>query len=181
MRYPGERYQPFCGTLCRDAYSRQNKIGVFGREKKTPQPKPKSSYDPRSPIRKAVESGNHAFVIAAIRADCTITDEGCWNWTRQSKSGYPYVTWSGRTYQVHRLSLEAKLEQSLGKQAAHHVCANPICVNPDHLQPVTAAQNTAEMLARTYMVGRIEELERELARLDPSNPLLDEVGVSLAA
>ena len=78
---------------------------------------------------------------------------------------------------VRRRVLEAKECAPLGSQAAHHKCANTKCVNPDHLQPVTHRENTAEMLARKSLVSRVRELEAELARLDPGNDLLDLVPV----
>jgi hypothetical protein len=90
----------------------------------------------------------------------------------------PVVNVGKRMRQAHRLSLEARLGQPLGGQAAHHICAMPMCVNPDHLQPVTAAENTAEMLARSYMTQRIAALELALGEVDPGHPLLLEVGVA---
>lgn len=49
--------------------------------------------------------------------------------------------------------------------AIHHECARRSCVNPNHLAPVTYAQNTAEMLERTYYQNRIRELEAKLEAL----------------
>lgn len=50
--------------------------------------------------------------------------------------------------------------------------ASPMCVNPNHLQQVTARENIAEMLARNDYVRRIAALERALAEADPQHPLL---------
>lgn len=47
-------------------------------------------------------------------------------------------------------------------------------------EPETKA-NSAEMLARNYMVQRIADLEAALSLIDPSHPLLDEVSTSLVA
>ena len=94
----------------------------------------------------------------------------CWEWPDIGSSGYS----AGSLY---RRVLEAKEGAPLGSQAAHHKCANTKCVNPDHLQPVTHRENTAEMLARKSLVSRVRELEAELARLDPGNDLLDRVPV----
>lgn len=135
----------------------------------------------RSPLRAAYEDGDCAGILDAIRGKCEIDPtSGCWVGFGRLKDGYPTVNLARRTFQGHRLSLEAKLGKPLGKQAAHHVCANSACVNPDHLQPVTARENTAEMLARTYMESRIADLESALAAHDPSHPLLAEVGVVAA-
>lgn len=102
-------------------------------------------------------------------------------WQGLHKDGYPTIRWSvnsrKRTQSLHRLVLEAKHQASLGSQAAHHVCANTMCVNPDHLQPVTHRDNVAEMLARQAYVSRIRELEEALSVVDPSHPLLQVVAV----
>lgn len=83
--------------------------------------------------------------------------------------------------QVHRLTLEAKHRAPLGSQAAHHMCANSTCVNPDHLQPVSHNENTAEMMQRQYYVARIRELEDALASLSPEHVLLTHVGLPAVA
>jgi len=138
-------------------------------------------YDMRSPLRKAVEEGAHAQVIEAIRLRTDVDMRtGCWIWQGQSKGGYPLARLGKKDVGAHRLSLEAKLGMSLGDQPAHHVCAVTMCVNPDHLQPVTHRENTAEMLARTYMERRIIALEVALRSLAPDHSLLAEVGLPAA-
>jgi len=52
---------------------------------------------------------------------------------------------------------------SLGHMPVHHVCGNSLCVEPSHLQVVTPAANTAEMLERTHYKARIASLEQALA------------------
>lgn len=74
--------------------------------------------------------------------------------------------------------LEAKLDAPLGTQAAHHVCANSKCINPEHLVPATNAANIAEMKARASYIARIDELEAALAQIAPSHELLRAAPVS---
>lgn len=137
----------------------------------------------KSALRLAVEAVDHSAIIEAVRRDTKPSDSGCWVWQRSlTRDGYPVVRLGkGNTTQVHRLVLEAKHGAPLGKQAAHHACANTHCVNPDHLQPVTARENTAEMLARTYMESRIADLEAALQIHEPDHPLLQEIGVVKAS
>ena len=130
----------------------------------------------KSPLRRAIEAADHEQVIALIEAR-TKRVGNCWIWQGRVRDGYSEVRVGGRAYAVHRLALESRWGKSLGSQAAHHICAVTTCVNPDHLQPVTARENTAEMLARTYMVGRIADLEAALRSVDPHHPLLAEIGV----
>ncbi len=135
--------------------------------------------DQRSALRRAIEAGNHAGIITAIRERCTIKADGCWLWDGLvSKDGYPVFRYGATkrvVHAVHRLALESKHRQPLGSQPAHHICAVTRCVNPDHLQPVTHRENVAEMLARHAYLARIDELEAALAALDPTHPLLDRI------
>lgn len=128
----------------------------------------------RSPLRVALEAGDHAGLIAAVRARCTIDAAGCWLWgRRRDRDGRPVVRLGPATVAVHRAVLEAKCRASLGSQRAHLVCGNSSCVNPDHLQPDTASVNVTAMLARSSYRARITELENALAALRPNHPLLD--------
>ena len=98
---------------------------------------------------------------------------GCWLWTGGLNSnGYP----SDRVL-PHRIAAELNTGKPLGSQPAHHKCGVPACVNPDHLVPVTHAENIGEMLARKYFVSRVRELENALRELNEDHPLLKEIGV----
>ena len=135
------------------------------------------ALDRRSPLRKAYEENDHKGILEAIEERVSKTKSGCWEWSYLDASGYPRASIGDKSILVHRLSLEAKHEASLGSQAAHHACANTKCVNPEHLQPVTHRDNSAEMLQRRAYLDRIRELEQALAELDASHPLLNVVGV----
>lgn len=135
--------------------------------------------DPRGDLRRAVEERNLSALRDALLRR-TRRDGECWVWTGASKDGYPLakIGPTSRLAPVHRAVVEVAWRGDLGKQAAHHVCGNSLCVNPDHLQPVTARDNTAEMLARTYLLSRIADLEEALARYDAAHPLLREIGAA---
>lgn len=136
------------------------------------------TLDKRGWLRRAYEEQEWSEVIRAIRASCSVTQDGCWLWSRQTHRGYPVVQVGTQRLQVHRLSLEAKHGRPLGSQPAHHVCAQTTCVNPAHLQPITHRENTAEMLARHTYLRRIRELEEALETVAPSHPLLHLVSVA---
>lgn len=135
----------------------------------------------RSPMRAAYEDQQWGAFHHAVKERSKVTQEGCWEWQgrtsspRKSKSPYPQIAWGGKYLQVHRLSLEAKHGAPLGSQQSHHVCANTMCVNPEHLQAATHVENIAEMKARRSYEARIEELEAALMDIDPEHPLLDRV------
>jgi hypothetical protein len=180
-KHASSRYtERFCSLICRDLW--RIKTGINPEPPRTAPKVVPEKVDRRTPLRRAYDAGDWAGVIAAVKADCDIRPSGCWEWKRKlHASGYAQVAVAGRSFQVHRLTLQAKLGRPLGKQQAHHVCANTFCVNPDHLQPITARENVAEMMARRYMESRIADLEAALHLLDPRHPLLLEVGLQAAS
>lgn len=131
----------------------------------------------RTPLRAAIEDGDADTAIALVRAMSTHTSQGCWEW-RKTRGGYPFIRVGKKDVALHRVILELKEGGPLGVQAAHHICGNSKCVNPDHLQPATHRDNVAEMLARHTYLDRIEELEGALRALAPDHPLLDRVRVA---
>lgn len=72
---------------------------------------------------------------------------GCWNWIAQTDSG-GYGRFStdidGRWYPVtaHRHAYELLIGPIPEGLQLDHLCRNTSCVNPDHLEPVTARENT---------------------------------------
>ena len=164
----GVEYMGYSGTFCSVACARRARP-----KKAPPPPKPKAApADLRSPLRRAIEEVDAPGVLSAIMARTARNPDGCLEWQGRMKDGYPIVNVGGRWLAVHRLALEASMGGPLGSQPAHHICANPRCVNPDHLQPVTHRDNIAEMLARNAYLARIRELEEALASVAPSHPLL---------
>jgi len=71
---------------------------------------------------------------------------GCWIWTgkqqSQSRGGYGRIRHDGRTLAAHRVSYEAFIEPIPTGLQIDHLCRNTRCVNPYHLEPVTARENT---------------------------------------
>lgn len=68
----------------------------------------------------------------------------CWNWIgNQSKDGYGQFGISDKIKKsAHRFSFEllkGKIPQDL---TIDHLCRNRLCVNPDHMKPVTTQENT---------------------------------------
>ena len=137
----------------------------------------KLALDRRSPLRKAYEANDHKGMLKAIKKRVSITKNGCWEWNRLDSDGYARVTIGDKNIALHRLVLEAKHEAPLGSQAAHHICANTKCVNPEHLQPVTHRDNVAEMLARHSYLNRIAELEEVIKEIAPNHEVLNRVPI----
>jgi hypothetical protein len=72
--------------------------------------------------------------------------DGCWIWAGSKDSkGYGQISSGGRQGRrvlAHRLSYTIAKGQIPEGLDLDHLCRNPACVNPDHLEPVTRGENT---------------------------------------
>jgi hypothetical protein len=73
---------------------------------------------------------------------------GCWWWTgAKNDKGYARATVGGRTRGAHRWAYEflvgeIGIDPDTGKSLdLDHLCKNRLCVNPDHLEPITHQLN----------------------------------------
>lgn len=72
-------------------------------------------------------------------------NSGCWLWSGAVSGGYGTYTWmdDGRkvTSLAHRFSYEKHGRAIPEDLQIDHLCRNKLCVNPDHMEPVTAREN----------------------------------------
>lgn len=83
---------------------------------------------------------NAAFQLFFSQVDAAAP---CWVWLgRTTKRGYGVFRVDGREIRAHRWSWEALVGDIPEGIVLDHLCRNHPCVNPDHLEPVTRAENT---------------------------------------
>lgn len=80
--------------------------------------------------------------LDSIIARCVVNDDGCWLWPQaQSQGGYGRCSVAGVAYYVHRYVYEQLRGPIPDRLQLDHLCRQPACANPDHLEPVTCREN----------------------------------------
>ena len=66
----------------------------------------------------------------------------CWEWTASfGRDGYGQFGVDGKVVKAHRWVWEHLVGPIPNGLEIDHLCRKPRCVNPDHLEPVTHAEN----------------------------------------
>lgn len=68
--------------------------------------------------------------------------EGCWVWAGPPNgSGYATAVVGGRVQGLHRAMYEHRFGPIRPGLVVDHLCKTRLCINPDHLEPVTQKEN----------------------------------------
>lgn len=141
--------------LCMKHYSRHRRAGTL-----------------QAPPRVKDENPKEALIGGEVaarleRLSDPPNEQGCRLFRNShSRKGYGTIRINQRNRAAHRVSMELHLGRPLhATEVVHHKCANKACITPGHLQLVTPAENTAEMLERMHYQKRIRQLESENADL----------------
>jgi HNH endonuclease len=83
-------------------------------------------------------------VLARIMAKIRIDQEtGCWEFTGSRNRGRAYgrIGWKGRLWLTHRVTYTLIIGPIPDNLEIDHLCKNPPCCNPAHLEAVTRSVN----------------------------------------
>jgi hypothetical protein len=86
--------------------------------------------------------GHHMYGLEPNLNRYIIDENGCWVWQASRTShGYGRVSVRGRVMVAHRAMYEKYIGPVPDGLELDHLCRNPPCCNPAHMEPVTHAEN----------------------------------------
>jgi hypothetical protein len=103
-----------------------------------------------------------------------VESDGCWEWTGdRCARGYGRMTINRKKVMAHRIVYQELVGPIPAGLSLDHLCLNPICVRPDHLEAVTHAENVRRGIspsaenARKTACPKGHALEEYLLRGNP--------------
>lgn len=110
---------------------------------------------------------------------------GCWEWRGQrSTTGYGRICFGQWRY-AHRLAYEYFIGPIAPGLELDHLCRNPLCANPNHLEPVThkinmerGAHSKASAAFRPWSADRRAAISRRLTGIIRSAETRAKVGAA---
>lgn len=86
----------------------------------------------------------------------TVSDN-CWNWTgARTQKGYGQIYISGKSRYAHIVSYNLHYGKVPDGLEIDHLCENPSCVNPGHLEAVSHSENIRRAAPRINYVNRLK-------------------------
>lgn len=111
-----------------------------------------------------------------------VSEKGCWIWTaHRDKDGYGTFYYTelktDRAHRIAYLTIKGDIASGL---VIDHLCRVRNCVNPEHLEPVTSAENTNRGIDVGVLGGKINaEMQRSKTHCPKGHPYSGEnLGVS---
>jgi hypothetical protein len=95
-----------------------------------------------------------------------VPETGCWQWNLDTdKDGYGITWFERRATKAHRWSYERHVAPIAQGLVLDHLCNNRACINPEHLEPVTHAENMRRAALRRTHCGNGHEFTPENTRI----------------
>ena len=89
-----------------------------------------------------------------------INENGCWIWFGSVLSGgYAHLCVCGRHYLAHRLAYEQTIGPIPAGTQLDHLCGVRNCINPAHLEPVSAAVNARRGKGTKLTASQVREIK----------------------
>ena len=113
-------------------------------------------------MRNKTTNGQFAKVDPEIRFnEKVLKSESCWIWNGWKDSkGYGRLLISGKRIPAHRLAYEYVKGNIPDNFQIDHLCRNPSCVNPDHLEAVTQKVNILRGISPSAIKARMTKCKR---------------------
>lgn len=107
-----------------------------------------SRFTPRPAVRKGQKANRRSPIIERFWSKVE-PDGSCWGWRgHRQPNGYGQFSENQRVIYAHRWAYEHFIGPIPAGLHIDHLCNNPSCVKPDHLEPVTQAENNRRAAAR---------------------------------
>ncbi len=106
---------------------------------------------------------------------------GCHIWQGQPSQRYPSIKIQGKQRSVHKWAWEQAHGKVPTGMVLHHTCSNTRCVNVEHLEVVTQAENTHHGRGTRLTMAKAERIRRLAAVGHTYNDLAWMYGVSRGA
>lgn len=84
----------------------------------------------------------------------------------ERQKSYSVIRFGDKMVGAHRLAYMLATGENIDGRSIHHICANNKCINPEHLQPASRAENTLEMMSRRDYEAEIAQLKEKVAALE---------------
>ena len=97
-----------------------------------------------------------------MQTKIAVHESGCWEWTgAHNNNGYSCFAIEGKSQLAHRVSYTYLVGPIPVGLTIDHLCRNKSCVNPEHLEAVTGAENNRRAAVAITHCRRGHELAGE--------------------